>query len=329
MMRYRLGLTLLSRFTCFVLLCGLLAGCGQRAHLAEPMPAATLAAYPGNADSPLLVDAAWLSNRMRSEDSQLVILDASSLATYRAGHIPGAVHAWWQDTMNPNELFYGGVLKPEENDPDPQLMRRHFIEDLGITPQSRVVVYDDARGRWAARFAWTLRFLGYPNAAMLNGGLGAWRGNGGELQTAENAPDAVPMPPIAPQQGYYVFTDRLLEMLADPNLTLLDVRTDDEARDTIDETIEPGRIPHSVVVPWTATLTDDAGHLKSPAELHAIFTNAGVTPDRTIMIYARFGVETAHTWLALKLLGYANVLIYDGGWVDWAQHETTPKQLLD
>lgn len=312
-----------------VTLAAVLAGCGYRANVPAAIPVATVASYPGNGEPPLLVDASWLQAQQGSENARLVILDASDLITYRAGHIPGAVHAWWQDTMNPNELFYGGVLKPEENDPDPQLLRRYFIEDLGVTPESQVVIYDNAQNRWAARLVWTLRFLGYPNAAVLDGGLAAWRGIGGELQSGENEAAAVSQPSISPQKGYYVYTDELLQMLNEPELVLLDVRTEAERTDDIDQTIEPGSIPNSIVVPWTATLADSSGRLLPPEQLRALFEQAGVTPDRTVVIYARFGVETAHTWLALKLLGYPTVLIYDGGWVDWAKIQLTPKQSLD
>lgn len=306
----------------------LFGGCGGNLELPAPVAPATIAACPGNGEPPLLVDAGWLSEQLRVRDHGLVILDASGLDAYRAGHIPGAVHTWWQDTMNPNELYYGGVLKPDENAADPQLLRRFFIEDLGVRPESRVVVYDDARGRWAARIVWTLRFLGYSSAAMLDGGLAAWRGIGGATESGENGAAPVSNPPISPQQGYYVTTDRLLEMLTDPALVLVDVRTDEERRDTIDRTVEPGSIPNSIAIPWTATLADDAGRLLPPDALRLLFEQQGITVDRTVVIYARFGVETAHTWLALKLLAYPNVLIYDGGWVDWAHNARTPKQPL-
>lgn len=303
------------------------SGCSQRLSLPEAIPAATVAAYPGNADPPLLVDASWLRDRLATE-SRPVVLDASELRRYRAGHIPGAVHAWWQDTMDPNGPVYGTVLKPDANIPDPQVLRRHFVEDLGVTPEDHVVVYDDARNRRASRLVWTLRFLGYPRASVLDGGLGAWRGIDGPVETEENGPVAIPEPPINPQSNWYLVTGELLERLREPNLVVLDVRTEEERRDDVDGTIVPGTIPNAVAIPWTATVADEQGHLLPPDTLRALFESAGATPDRTIVLLARFGVETAHTWLALKLLGYPNVLILDGGWVDWASHPQTPKASL-
>lgn len=328
MMRYRRGLRWHRFPIAGLMLVFLLGGCVRSPHLAGPIPAATIAPFPGNGEPPLLVDAGWLQARLAAGSPRIVVLDASELRTYRAGHIPGAVHAWWQDTMDPNGPVYGTVLKPEENDPDPQLLRRHFIEDLGVTRDSFVVVYDDAGNRWAARFVWTLRFLGYGNAAVLDGGLGAWRGAGGALEKRENDPAPISQPPIDPQKGWYLVKSELLPMLSDPNVLLLDVRTDEERADDIDRTIEPGSIPGSVAIPWTSAIADERGHLLPPEQLRALFESAGVTPDRTIVLYARFGTETAHTWLALKLLGYPNVLIYDGGWVDWALDPSTPKEPL-
>lgn len=304
------------------------SGCSRNLPLPGALPAATLAPFPGNTDPPLLVDATWLHRRLATGERPPVILDASELRRYRAGHIPGAVHAWWQDTMDPNGPVYGTVLKPNFNVPDPQILRRHFVENLGVTPFDDVVVYDDTGGRWAARLVWTLRFLGYPRASILDGGLGAWTGSGGRIETSENEPDSIPFPPIEPQEKdeWYLVTSELLEQLNKPDLLVLDVRTIEEQADDVDGMVEPGTIPNAVAIPWPSTLADEHGHFLPPEELRWLFESAGVTRDRTVVLLARFGVETAHTWFALKLLGYPKVVILDGGWVDWAAHSETPKE---
>ena len=302
-----------------------LSGCSRTMDLPAAIPPVQVPSFPGNNDPELLIDAANLMSRISAAENPPVILDASELRTYRSGHIPGAVHAWWQDTMDPNGPAYGTVLKPDQNQPDPQQLRRFFIEDLGVTRNQDVVVYDDARGQWASRVVWTLRFLGYPRAAVLDGGLPAWRGAGGSIETAGVDPTPIEQPPIDPQPGWYLVTGELLELLNDPAVLLLDVRTAQERADDVGGTVEPGSIPGSVQLPWTSMIADDAGHLLPPQGLQSLFESHGVTPDRTVVLYARFGVETAHTWLALKLLGYPAVMIYDGGWADWAQHPDTPK----
>ncbi len=310
-----------------VIVVGILAGCTSGTKPPEPMPAVEVADYPGNANQ-LLVSATWLSEQLLSSP-RLVILDASALEVYRGGHIPGAVHAWWQDAMDPNGAVYGTILKPDENQPDPQRLRKNLIEDLGVTQNSQNVIYDDVNNRDSAKLLWMLTFLGYPNTSLLDGGLAAWRGIDGEIEQSAYRPASVKNPPIAPQQDRYVWKDQVLERLGDPSFVLVDIRTDEERADDIDGTIVPGSIPGSVAVSWKS-LTDPAtGRLLEPDTLQALFNDVGITRDLPVLLYGRFGLESAFTWFALTLLGYPTVLIYDGGWAEWAQDQTTPKVLLN
>ena len=49
------------------------------------------------------------------------------------------------------------------------------MQRLGVSDDSRVVLYDDNRAMWAARVWWMLRWIGFDNAALLDGGLQAWK----------------------------------------------------------------------------------------------------------------------------------------------------------
>ena len=66
-----------------------------------------------------------------------------------------------------------------------------------------------------------------------------------------------PAPAITPRTGYYIGTEELIERRADPATLLLDVRTDEEAHDDVNDTLPLGRIPGSVPFPWTNTLRDE------------------------------------------------------------------------
>lgn len=300
-----------------------LGGCvvPGRGESPAPAPAATVATFAGNsAGWPLLVDAVWLGSRR--DDANLRVLDLSALATYQRGHIPGASHAWWQDTMDRYEPVYGMAVS-EDRDPG---RRARLLEWFGVGPETFVVAYDDDRNRFAARLVWFLRYLGHERASVLDGGLAAWRGAGGDVDTATHeTPEVVAKAPD-PQSGYLIGTRELRDRLDDPSLIILDVRTPEEADDDINGTLPKGRIPGAIVVPWTDTLRDDVGRLKDPAELARLYRQAGVVPDRDkrIIVYARFGVEAGQTWWVLKLLGYPYVRIYDAGWAGWAAQPAVP-----
>ncbi len=294
-----------------------LLGCGNPVATVPPAP---VASFPGNSDPPLLIDAAWLRDQRRRPDVDIRILDLSPPRDYAQGHIPGAIHAWWQDAMDPYYPVYGVVLA-NRNDPN---ARKRYIDQLDITSDTIVVAYDNDNNRYAARVVWTLRYFGHEEAAILDGGLAAWRGLGAPIsRDSGKAPDVRPMD-IKAQAGFIIGTRELQSRLADPSVVVLDARSEAEARDDLNGSLRIGRIPGAVSVPWTATLRDDAGRLKPPDDLMALLVAAGVTPDREVVIYARFGVEAAQPWLVLSLLGYPNVRVYDQGWAEWASKPELP-----
>ena len=298
-----------------------LAACGEPI---EPAPAAPVAAFAGNGAPPLLVDAAWLRDRLAagSPADRPRIVDLSPLRTYRAGHVPGAVHGWWQDTLDPHDDVYGVVLgatpAATELRPEPAT-HAEILRELGIGDGDTAVFYDADRNRYAARLVWYLRYLGQPAAAILDGGLAAWRGTGNAVETDERDVSLPVRPaPIQLRDELIVSTHELAERLHDPSLAILDARTAGEADDDLNNALPLGQILGSIRIPWTASLRDDVGRLKSPDDLRVLFAAAGIGPEREVAVVARFGVETGQPWLVLTLLGYPRLRVYDRGWAGWA-----------
>ena len=118
-----------------------------------------LGTVPASADVPLLVTREWLSARL--SDTQLRIVDMSTeRATYRRGHIPGAVYLHVDDVRV--AVPAGGYRLPTEGE------GARLMEKLGIEPQTIVVVYDDEGGLHAARLFYTLEVLGHARVAILD-----------------------------------------------------------------------------------------------------------------------------------------------------------------
>jgi thiosulfate/3-mercaptopyruvate sulfurtransferase len=217
--------------------------------------------------------------------------------------------------MEVDDPVYGTVLQPI-NSTD-QTKRIELLTELGIDDETWVVAYDDDRGRWAARFVWFLRFLGHDRVSALDGGLTAWRGRSGPVEEEQHDSPSGSPPTITPRNGFYIGDADLTEWRLDPRTLLVDVRTEDEARDDVNGTLPIGRIPNAISFPWTTTLRDDTGRLKPPEEIEKLSSAAGISPDRRIVLYARFGVETAQTWLVLALMNFPEFVIYDRGWAGW------------
>lgn len=272
------------------------------------------------ADEPYVVDPAWLQARLAA-DSNLVILDVSSLGDYHHGHVKGAIHCWWQDTMEWNDPVYGTTLSTGGAP-----ARRQVLTDLGIDDDTTVVAYDNASNRWAARLVWYLRWLSHDAAALLDGGLDAWRAAGGGVQSGSNDPAKRAAPNLSAHSSLMYDTARLQSRLKDRGVQLVDVRTASEMKDDANGVSKLGRIPGSIAFPWTNAVTN--GRLAPQDQLRAAFATAGISPETPVILYARYGVETDLPWVALKWLGYPDVAVYDNGFVGWQASSSRPIEPL-
>lgn len=299
----------------------------QAATVPLPLDAATpisVAAFPGNGGTtPLLIDAASLQARLTQPDD-LVVVDLSDPRRYRAEHVPGAVHGWWQDTMSPNAGVYGRRVQAAGG----SLGYRQLFQSLGIDRESVVVAYDDDANRYAARFVWLLRLFGLEHAMVLDGGLAAWKGAGFAVSDESSTPATVARLSVDDRDAMVITTDELQDRLGDPSLVILDARSPAEASDDLNGTIRVGKIPGAVWLPWNETVVDASGRLRSPGALASRLQAAGVTPDKEIVVYGRFGVEAGQPWLVLSLLGYDRIRVYDEGWASWVANERRPIETL-
>ena len=84
-----------------------------------------------------------------------------------------------------------------------------------------------------------------------------------------------------------------------------------------------GAIPGAVHLEWTNNLGPD-GAFKPAGELKEMYERAGVTPDREVVTYCQGGYRAAHSYLALRLIGYPRVRNYIGSWKEWGDRTDLP-----
>lgn len=262
-----------------------------------------------------LVDALWLAENLGASD--LVILDtARKTVEYSAGHIPGAFYAdrndYWAEVDGLPGMFPGV---------DPVAA---WLESLGVSNDTAVVVYDSGNGLWAARLAWTLAYLGHENWAVLDGGYGLWESEGYELSMDTPVPKPGSFTADV-QDQLLVDGNDILEDLDDPGFIVVDTRSPGEFNGSDVRADRGGHIPGAVPIEWTLNNTDvSSPSFLSIAELSEFYSSKGVTADKSIVTHCQTGVRGAHTWLALTLAGYDDVALYDGSWIEWANNEDFP-----
>jgi len=255
----------------------------------------------------VLAQPQWLADHLR--DTNLQVIDVSDEAQYRLGHVPGAVHAWWQDLVERNAGTYGKLA----GQPD----REKVFGNLGIAPETTVVVYDRTDNRAAARFAWALWYAGHPNVRLLNGGLAAWAAAGQQIERTPHTPTRIFYRDL-PDESVLINRCDLSRRTSDPQSVILDVRTDTEVTQTWGGTMTISSIPNARRLPWTSFIeSPKTPAFRSPDDLRQMLRNVGATPEKTILLYGTFSNDAALPFFALKALGYVNVRLYDGGWAEW------------
>jgi thiosulfate/3-mercaptopyruvate sulfurtransferase len=301
-------------------LVGLLVGCGQERQAAEPA-----AATPARIDS--LVTAEWLAAHI--DDADLVVLDCSVVIesdgngnmrsvsgrdAYEAGHIPGAGFADLKHALSDADspLDYA-VPAPEQF--------AAAMSALGVGDDTRVVLYDSSGGVWSARVWWMLRWIGFDNAALLDGGLDAWTAPGRPLSTD---------PSTEPERTLSI--DLRPELIADRDEVFAAI--DDDAVELIDALPEasytgemvmydrPGHITSATNVS-VMTLLNESGTFKSDVELQSLFD--GRQGKRNIH-YCGGGIAASATAFAMTRAGYDDVAVYTASLQEWAADPANPME---
>lgn len=271
-----------------------------------------------------LVDVATLAAHVDDKGWRVIdvrhqLSDASyGERVYAESHIPGAIFLHCdRDLSGPLSGSNGRHPWPERD----RLTAR--LGEIGIGPQTQVVVYDDAQGMIAGRLWVLLRWLGHERVALLDGGLQAWQSAGGAM-TAR--PASVAAVAFKANKGVGPVTaDDLLERLEAPGMCLVDARSPDRYSGE-NETIDPvaGHIPGAVNRFFHDNLQAD-GRCKPAADLRAewLAVLAGTSPEQVIH-QCGSGVSACHNMLAMEIAGLPGSRLYAGSWSEWCADPGRP-----
>ncbi|WP_432490874.1 sulfurtransferase [Kineococcus gypseus] len=275
------------------------------ADLAAELDAArgAIAAAPGAAGL-VLLDVRWRLG------------DATGRERHRAGHLPGAVFVDLDAELSAPPSPAAG-RHPLPAPADLQRAARRW----GVRAGSRAVAYDDAGGAAAARAWWVLRWAGFEDVRLLDGGLAAWRAAGLPLEAGDVVPapgDVVLGPggalPVVDAEGAAALPGRGV---------LLDVRAAERYRGEV-EPVDPraGHVPGARNLP-PGSLVDADGLLLAPGELRARLAAAGVAPGVPVAASCGSGVFAS---LAVAQLAAAGVdaALWPGSWSQWSADPDRP-----
>ena len=262
----------------------------------------------------VLVSTQWVADHLNDPKVRLVEVDVDTSA-YDQGHITGAVGWNWQSQLQDNvrrDLIDKATLEK-------------LLGQSGISNETTIILYGDNNNWFAAYAFWQLKYYGYKDARLMNGGRKKWVEEKRPLTTETPKITPAAYRASGPDESLRARKEEVFALLAKSGTGhLVDVRSVDEftgkiiAPPGMSETAQrAGHIPSAANIPWSQAANED-GTFKSVEQLKALYQGKGVTGQGETVVYCRIGERSSHTWFVLKyLLGYDNVKNYDGSWTEW------------
>lgn len=272
-----------------------------------------------NLPSPL-VSTHWLARNLHHPE--IVLLDASMA-------MPGDEPITEMTVQIGNAQFFDINKISDQSSPLPHMMPdadqfTQQVQDLGVNTDSIIVVYDDKGIFSSARVWWMFKAMGFEQVGVLDGGLPAWLKAGYEVNRNPDSEFKLPSGNFYAThlEGYFCDRHRVLTALADPSINVLDARS--AARFSGDEKdprigVRAGHMPGSLNLHYASLFEADgtqAGLMKSKDELSRLFNR--LSPHRRALIFScGSGVTACVLALAATIVGYTELSVYDGSWVEW------------
>ncbi len=259
-----------------------------------------------------LVDTEWVA--AHAQDANVRIVDMRQNG-YAEGHVPGSVY------LSP--VAIRDAKAPPTFLPTPQAFA-DLMATLGVGDSTRVVVYDERGGLYAARLWWILNYFGHTNVALMNGGWIKWSAEHRSTSTDVPTPAAGRFTP-KPNPGMVATAADVVAAINQPNTTIVDARTAAEIEGKDLRGIKRGGfIESSVPVYWEELLDAPTRTFKSADDIRKIYEDRGIVPSKQVIAYCQVGMRASVDLFALHLIGYGNLRNYYGAWEEWGNRDDLP-----
>jgi thiosulfate/3-mercaptopyruvate sulfurtransferase len=240
-------------------------------------------------------------------------------AAYRAGHVPGAVHAALDADLAGPKTGVGG----RHPIPSVEALEALFGR-LGIGRGTQVAVYDQDIGMFAGRLWWMLRYLGHEEVALVDGGWAKWAREGRPARTGdEHRPAATFDAAVRPDMRAGI--DEVSQRAGDPGWLIVDARSPER----FEGHVEPidraaGHIPGAVNHPFRTNASEDGTLLPADVLRDRFATLLGGRDPERVVMYCGSGVTACHNLLAMAHAGLPGARLFPGSWSEWSIDPARP-----
>lgn len=245
--------------------------------------------------------------------NDFIILDCRAKHEYDAMHIKNArwlnfkdpyLKDGWDNFINESEFSF-------------------LMSEVGIKNKDKILVYDNGnQGNAArycgasARFWYIAKHYGHSQVYILNGGIK------GDMQFEKNNKlpkfDKTDYKTKLTQGFIYKLDEILLNF---EKLTFIDIRTQEEyyGKKLYGDS-RGGHIPGAIHMDISNFVSkDESISFASTHDLKYKLANLHIKEDNILLIYCQVGIRAAFAAIAIRLAGFKNVLLYDGGIYEWSR----------
>ena len=281
-----------------------------------------------------LVSVDWLQDNLKKKD--VLVLDASNTKNYLAKHIPGAISVSFttqESTSQGVNLSYGGGVDyftdmetcPYAFQEMPAQQMEKLFQSWGISPDLKIVMYDEGGIFHAARLFFSLYYHGFPvkNLYILDGGLSKWQ--------EEGFPVTKDIPP-APRKGTFHVKKLNHDVKAD--LPEFLTATGDRLNNAIVEGLTPvwhfgealsydkaGHIPFAIMLGYPDFFNADKTY-KSREEIQKMLDYLGILRNQQVYTHCGGGPGGSVPFFAIKFIAqYPKVKHFPESQLAWLYDE--------
>jgi thiosulfate/3-mercaptopyruvate sulfurtransferase len=236
--------------------------------------------------------------------SKQLVIDLSHEQGYRRGHIKGAVNLSLEkfDFCKPIDT-YGGITQDEVYS---------VFKQLGVNNETSEIILYDNSGLLSCRLWFVLRYFGFTNVRILNGGWRSWLRAGMPVDE---------QPASQPKTNTTLdLKPKRTEILTKPTQMIFD----HEHKKSIyidtrkPEAFKSYHISRAVNVPSRRFMQD--GEFFSAEEVRAVLGQNGIEREggsQSLILYSTSGLTASVGYFAISMAGYNRLSVYDGGIENW------------
>ena len=268
----------------------------------------------------VLVSTDWLYKNLNDKNIRILECSEDELS-YDEWHIPNALKISWQNDLRSKE-WRDYISKSEFE---------ALMSKLGITNETKVILYGDKANWFACAAFWLFRYYGHEELYILDGGRKKWKDEGKPITNEIIQVNKTTYKAKDRDESIRAYLYEIKKSIAEnrKDFILVDIRSPMEYSGEIVSVLPEesayigGHIPGAVNIPWNENVNQD-WTFKSVEELKKLYESKGVTPDKEVIVYCRIGERSAINWFVLKeILKYPRVKNYDGSWTEWGNSVRT------